>query len=216
MEMEPLSLQVHGMRPWKRPTTIGFLAGEPRTVSASDGPADEAAIKQAIAYAFGQMPCGDRGVRALMNEDARRMSVSLIFWAHDGAWCVRRRARRLPDGAVVDAGCMLKRIGGETIQDVRRVRPAATRGTTSSQSRTADDIAWTCACMVAVNREVAAERRDAAMLADAQAAAALDTADRRQMLTALVERSVALRKTMARKQAAIERLLNTLLELRRG
>ena len=213
--MELLSLQVQGMRPWKRPTTIGFLAGEPRTVSAGDGPADEASIQQAIAYAFGQIPCGDRGVRALMNEDARRMSVSLIFWAH-GAWCVRRRARRLPDGAVVDAGCMLKRFGGETIQDVRRVRHAANRCTTSSQSRTADDIAWMCACMVAVNREVAAERRDAAMLAAAQAAAALDTADRRQMLTALVERSAALRKTMARKQAAIERLLNALSELRGG
>ena len=144
------------------------------------------------------------------------MSVSLIFWAHGGAWCVRRRARRLPDGAVVDAGCMLKRFGGETIQDVRRVRHAANRCTTSSQSRTADDIAWMCACMVAVNREVAAERRDAAMLAAAQAAAALDTADRRQMLTALVERSAALRKTIARKQAAIERLLNALSELRGG
>ena len=153
--MEPLSLQVQGIRPWKsdRPTTIAFLAGEPRTVSADDDPADQASIHQAIAYAVhGQTPCSDR--HTLMNEDARRMSVSLIFWAHGGAWCVRRRARRLPDGAVVDAGCMLKRIGGETIQDVRRVRPAATRGTTSSQSRTADDIAWMCACMVAVNREV--------------------------------------------------------------
>ena len=110
--MEPLSLQVQGIRPWKsaRPTTIAFLAGEPRTVSADDDPADQASIHQAIAYAVhGQTPCSDR--HTLMNEDARRMSVSLIFWAHGGAWCVRRRARRLPDGAVVDAGCMLKRFG---------------------------------------------------------------------------------------------------------
>ena len=184
--MEPLSLQVQGIRPWKsdRPTTIAFLAGEPRTVSANDDPADHASIHQAIAYAVhGQTPCSDR--HTLMNEDARRMSVSLIFWAHGGAWCVRRRARRLPDGAVVDAGCMLKRFGGETIQDV--------------------DIAWMCACMVAVNREVAAERRDAAMLADTQAAAALHTADRRQMLTALVERSAAL--CLGAGRPAIERLL---------
>ena len=120
--MEPLSLQVQGIRPWKsdRPTTIAFLAGEPRTVSADDDPADQASIHQAIAYAVhGQTPCSDR--HTLMNEDARRMSVSLIFWAHGGAWCVRRRARRLPDGAVVDAGCMLKRFGGETIQDGRRM-----------------------------------------------------------------------------------------------
>ena len=188
--MEPLSLQVQGIRPWKsdRLTTIDFLAGEPRTVSADDDPADQASIHQAIAYAVhGQTPCSDR--HTLMNEDARRMSVSLIFWAHGGAWCVRRRAKRLPDGAVVDAGCRLERFGGKTI----------------------------CACGVAVNREVAAERRDVAMLAAAQAfAAALDTADRWQMLTALVERRAALRKTMARKQAAIERLLNALSELRGG
>ena len=47
--MEPLSLQVQGIRPWKsdRPTTIAFLAGEPRTVSADDDPADQASIHQA-------------------------------------------------------------------------------------------------------------------------------------------------------------------------
>ena len=186
--MEPLKLTVQGIRPWKsdRLTTIAFLAGEP--ASADDDPADHASIHQAIADAVhGQTPCSDR--HTLMNEDARHMSVSLIFWAHDGAWHVRRRARRLPDGTVVDAGCRLKRFGGKTMR----------------------------ACMVAVNREMAAERRDADMLAAALAfAAALDTADRWQMLTALVERREALRKTMARKQAAIERLLNALLELRRG
>ena len=199
--MEPLCLDVQGMHPWKsdRPTTIGFLAGEPRTVSVDDDPADQASIHQAIAYAVhGQTPCSDR--HTLMNEDARRMSVMLIFWAHGAAWCVRRRAKRLPDGAVVDAGCRLERFGGETIQDVR-------------QSRITDDIAWICECQVAVNREVAAERRDAAKLIDALAAAALDTADRWQIL---VERSAALRKTMARKQAAIKRLQNAQSEVRRG
>ena len=95
--MQPLYLFVRGMRPWKTdpPTQITFLGAKP-IVLAGEGRVDKASIQRALAYALhGETPCGDRGLRTLMNEEAPRMRVSLVFWAHGSAWEVSRRRVRL-------------------------------------------------------------------------------------------------------------------------
>ena len=236
--MQPIWLSLSGLRPWKTdpPTLIAFSGGRPIVIG-GEGPVDAASIRRAIAYALhGQTPCGDRGLRTLMDDQSPRMYAKLIFWAHGNAWGVTRTITRRPTGAVVKTRCILWRIGERTlVRGVRRVnrrlhellacdsddaerRP---RGATRCPSPTGSprggdahdgaastdgDLALLCECMAAVSREMAAERKDAALLADAKAAAALATARHRQTQAALVEHRAALQKTRVRKAAALARL----------
>ena len=236
--MQLIYLFVRGMRPWKTdpPTEIAFSGAKP-IVLAGEGRVDEASIRRAIAYALhGETPCGDRGLRTLMNEEAPRMRVSLVFWAHRSAWEVIRRITRLRNGAVVNSSCILHRFGEDSmIRGVRRVNRhlgellerdndsagypprAAIRCPSPRQSphdgaahgeaaTTGDKITLLCECQAAVGRESDAVRREAALVADATAAAELARARHRQSRAALAGHAIALRNAMARKAAAVERL----------
>ena len=239
--MQPLYMFVRGMRPWKTdpPTEIAFLGAKP-IVLAGEGRVDKASIQRALAYALhGETPCGDRGLRTLMNEEAPRMRVSLVFWAHGSAWEVSRRITRLPNGAVVSS-CILHRVGEDAkVRGVRRVNHrlgellerdndsagypprAAIRCPSPRQSphdgaahgeaaTTGDKITLLCECQAAVGRESDAVRREAARLADATAAAEVARARHRQSRAALAGHAIALRNAMARKTAAVERLCEVL------
>ena len=235
--MQPLYLVVRGMRPWKTdpPTEIAFLGAKP-IVIVGEGRVDEASIQRVIAYAVhGETPCGDRGLRTLMNEESPRMRVNLVFWAHRSAWEVIRGITRLRNGAVVSS-CILNRVGEDArVRGVRRVNHrlgellerdngsagypprAAIRWPSPRQSphdgaahgeaaTTGDEIALLWECLAAVGRESDAVRREAARVADATAAAELARARHQQSRAALVELAEALRNAMARKAAAVERL----------
>lgn len=239
--MQPLYLQVRGLRPWKSHsrTDIIILLGDRPIVMGGEGRADEPSIRRALAYAlYGQTPCGDRGLRTLMDDESRRMRVNLIFWAHGSVWEIARQVARRPDGAVVTSTCILRRFGEATIvRGIRRVNrrlaellehegkgaqhrsrsangcsaPGRSRhgGDPDGEAAVAsDDIAWLCECMAAFDREATAERNDASKLAEATAAAAVATARHRQTQATLAEHVAALRKTTARKAAALERLWN--------
>ena len=241
--MHPLYLQVRGMRPWKSHSrTDIILLGDRPIVMGGEGRADEPSIRRAVAYAlYGQTPCGDRGLRTLMDDESRHMRVRLVFRAHGNTWEVARRVTRRPDGVVVTRSCILWRFGeAKIVRGVRRVnrrlaellehegngaqhRPRSATGCLApSRSRhggdadgeaaaTSDDIAWLCECMAAFDRAATAERNAAANLGEATAAAAEAAARHRQTQATLAEHVAALRKTRARKATALERLWNALM-----
>ena len=209
--MQPLYLVVRGMRPWKTdpPTEIAFLGAKP-IVIVGEGRVDEASIQRVIAYAVhGETPCGDRGLRTLMNEESPRMRVNLVFWAHRSAWEVIRGITRLRNGAVVSS-CILNRVGEDArVRGVRRVnhrlgellerdngsagyppraaircpspRQSPHDGAAHGEAATTDhEIALLWECLAAVGRESDAVRREAARVADATAAAELARARHQQ------------------------------------
>ena len=122
--MIPLYLSIQGTCPSTSdsPTAVAFSAADPLVI-AGDARVDEDEIRRAIAYAlYGCSGCAEQ---QLPDADSPCMHVSFVFWVH-GAWEVTRTLMRLPNGAVDERHCVLRRVGDvsppvRAIQGLRRV-----------------------------------------------------------------------------------------------
>ena len=122
--MIPLYLSIQGTCPSTSasPTAVTFSAADPLVI-AGDARVDEDEIRRAIAYAlYGCSGCAEQ---QLPDADSPCMHVSFVFWVH-GAWEVTRTLMRLPNGAVDERHCVLRRVGDvsppdRAIQGLRQV-----------------------------------------------------------------------------------------------